>query len=44
MYDRAEVVRLGDAEELAETARNLRASVLSWIQREHPKLYPVAKN
>jgi hypothetical protein len=44
MYDRAEVVRLGDAEELAETARDLRASVLSWIKREHPNLYPLAKN
>lgn len=43
MYDRAEVVQAKDADELVETAQQLRESVLAWIAQEHPALNPITK-
>ena len=40
MYDRAEVVQEKAADELGETARKLRESVLAWIAHVHPELDP----
>lgn len=44
MYDRAEVVQLRDAEELAETAKKLRETVLVWVKQYHSKLNPLSND
>ena len=44
MYDRAEVVQLRDAEELTETAKNLRESVLTWVKQYSSKLNPLLED
>jgi hypothetical protein len=39
-YDHAGVVQKQDAEDLVQTARQLRANVLTWLRSEHPTLLP----
>ena len=38
LYDHAGVVQKQDADDLLETARQLRADVLAWLRSEHPIL------
>jgi len=38
MYDRTGVVEQKDAADLLQTAIDLRAAVIQWLGREHPKL------
>jgi hypothetical protein len=40
LYDYAGVVSDQDAQDLLDTARQLRAAVLSWLRAQHPKLLP----
>jgi hypothetical protein len=39
-YDRTDVVTEGEAEELIEFTRELRAGVLQWLEQNHPELVP----
>ncbi len=41
MYDRAEVVRSKDADELVETSKSLRESIMVWIAKTHADLNPI---
>ena len=38
MYERVGVVGQQDADDLVETARRLRADVVAWLKRRHPRL------
>lgn len=40
LYDHAGVVSEQDAQDLLETARQLRTDVLSWLRANHPNLLP----
>lgn len=40
LYDRTGVVDRRDADELLETARELRSEVIKWLATEHPELLP----
>src|SRR5262245_57129297 len=40
LYDHAGVVTGSDAQDLLETARQLRAAVLTWLRTNHAKLLP----
>jgi hypothetical protein len=40
LYDQAGVVHKHDADDLLETARKLRADVLTWLRSQHPGLIP----
>ena len=40
MYERVGVVSRQDADDLVQTARKLRADVVTWLRRRHPGLVP----
>ncbi|MBL8872720.1 MAG: hypothetical protein JNK90_23275 [Planctomycetaceae bacterium] len=42
MYDRTGVVELSDADDLLKTAKDLRATILEWLMKEHAHLVPEA--
>jgi hypothetical protein len=40
MYERVDVVRVDDADELSKSAERLRADVIRWLKTNHPTLVP----
>ena len=40
LYDRAGIVQKQDADDLLETAQQIRADVMTWLHSQHPNLVP----